>query len=109
MHAYRKSLWKPSGALAGLLIHKSSSFEKFPQLKGVGVKSVEFLDGTQVIYAGNALLRLAVAQMSAASVNMFGCLKTNPLCQFRKQRYNHTLNGSWVSSKENLTIAVGIE
>lgn len=80
-----------------------------PPLKGVGVKSVEFLDATQVISAGNTFIRLAVAQMSAASVNMFVCLETNLPCQFRKQRYNHTLNGSWVSSKENLTIAVGIE
>ena len=69
MHAYRKSLWKPSGALAGLLIHKSSSFEKFLQLKGVRVKSVEFLDGTQVISAGNALIRLAVAQSQAKYFN----------------------------------------
>ena len=61
MHAYRKSLWKPSGALAGLLMQKSSSFEKFPQLKGVGVKSVEILDGAQAISTGNSLLRLAVA------------------------------------------------
>ena len=62
MHAYRKSLWKPSGALAGLLIHKSSSFEKFPQLKGVGVKSVVFLDGTQVISVGNGTKLLAAAE-----------------------------------------------
>ena len=93
MHVYRKSPWKPSGALAGLLMHKSSSFERFP-VEGVGVKSVGYLDGTQAISAGNALIRLAVAQMSAASVNMFVRLKTNPPCQFRKQRYNHTLNGS---------------
>jgi len=32
-----------------------------PQLKGVGVKSVEILGGAQAISTGNSLLRLAVA------------------------------------------------
>ena len=38
-------------------------------MKGVGVKSVVFLGGPQVISAGNALIRLAVAQSDPEYLN----------------------------------------
>lgn len=69
MLVYWNSPWKPSGALAGLLIYKSSSFECFLNRRGVRLKSVVFLDGTQVISAGKALIRLAVAQSHAKYFN----------------------------------------
>lgn len=61
MHVYWNSAWKPSGALAGLLIYKNSSSENHGG-EGVGVKSVRFIDGTQVFYPGNVRFRSAVAQ-----------------------------------------------
>jgi len=61
VHVYWNSPWKPSGALAGLLIYKNSSFENHRD-EGVGVKSVRFIDGTQVFYPGNVRFPSAVAQ-----------------------------------------------
>jgi DNA-directed RNA polymerase subunit RPC12/RpoP len=69
MHVFWNSPWKPSSALAGLLIYKSSSFESFPNKRGVGVKSVVFLDGTQVFYPGNVRFPSAVAQSHAKYFN----------------------------------------
>jgi hypothetical protein len=51
VHVYWNSAWKPSGALAGLLIYKNSSFENHGG-EG-GVKSSAFLGGRQVFSIGN--------------------------------------------------------
>jgi len=64
VHVYWNRAWKPSGALAGLLIYKNSSFENHGE-EGVGVKSSAFLDGRRVVSPGSALIRLAVAQSRA--------------------------------------------
>ena len=68
MHVYWNSAWKPSGALAGLLIYKNSSFENHGE-EGVGVKSSAFLDGRRVVSIGNALITSAVAQSHAKYLN----------------------------------------
>ena len=61
MHVYWNSAWKPSGALASLLIYKNSSFENHGD-EGVGVKSSAFLGGRQVFSIGDESCPLAVAQ-----------------------------------------------
>ena len=57
-------------------------------MKGVGVKSVVFLDCTQVISAGNALIRLAVAQSHAKCFNFIervrGMRNTSPMGATKK-------------------------
>ena len=68
MHVYWNSAWKPSGALACLLIYKNSSFENHGD-EGVGVKSSAFLDGRRVVSIGNALITSAVAQSHAKYLN----------------------------------------
>jgi hypothetical protein len=68
VHVYWNTAWKPSGALAGLLIYKNSSFENHGE-EGVGVKSSAFLDGRRVVSIGNALITSAVAQSHAKYLN----------------------------------------
>jgi len=68
VHVYWNSAWKPSGALASLLIYKNSSFENHGD-EGVGVKATVSVGGTRVISIGNVLITSAVAQSHAKHLN----------------------------------------
>jgi len=67
VHVFWNSPWKPSGALAGLLIYKNSSFENHGD-EGVGVKATVSVGGTRVTSTGNVLNAPAVAQSHAKNL-----------------------------------------
>jgi hypothetical protein len=60
VHDYWNSPWKPSGALAGLLIYKNSSFENHGD-EGVGVKALNSRDRYRAFSMGNDLMLKTVA------------------------------------------------